>query len=232
MRLFLASQDLGACADILKQMVGEKRHAFVISDARDYYDDEVRIASIVEKTLVNLGKIGIEAERLDLRPYFGRQKELADLIEQKQIGLVFSIGGSVICLATAIHASGLDNIIKRGVAEDKFVYGGYSAGSMVAGNDLSLYEFDAKPGEEIPPHRVADVTYEIYNLAPYKRGLGLISQYIVPHMDRADHIDTMRERIAKIEQAGAEAVCLNDSDVFVVNGDDVQVITAGRKRQN
>lgn len=67
MRLFLASQDLGNYADILQEMVGNKRHAFVISNARDYYNDETRINSCIEKTLVNLNKIGIEAERLDLR---------------------------------------------------------------------------------------------------------------------------------------------------------------------
>ena len=224
MRLFLASQDLGNYGEILRQMVGAKRPAFVVSNARDYYNDEARIAGSVEEAIANLDEIGIEAERLDLRAYFGKQSELADLIEQKQIGLIFSIGGNVICLATAIHASGLGEIIRQGIAEDKFVYGGYSAGSMVAGSDLSLYQFDTKPGEEMPPHRIADVTYDIYNLAPYKQGLGLIPQYIVPHMNHTDHIDVIRERIAKIEQAGAEAICLNDPDVFVVNGDDMQVM--------
>lgn len=232
MKLFLASQDLGAHADVLQQMVGDKRHAFVISNARDYYNDEARIAGSVEKTFDNLSKIGIEAERLDLRLYFGKQSELADLIEQKQIGLIFSIGGNVICLATAIRASGLDEIIKQGVADDKFVYGGYSAGSMVAGNDLSLYQFDVKPGESVPPHRIADVTNDIYGLAPYERGIGLIPQYVVPHMDRADHIDAMRERIAKIKQASAEAICLNDADIFMVDGDNMQILRKGETNGN
>lgn len=81
MKLFLASQDLGNFATILQAMVGKKKRALVISNARDYYNDEARIAGGVEKTLVNLGKIGIEAERLDLRPFFGKQSELARYIE-------------------------------------------------------------------------------------------------------------------------------------------------------
>ncbi len=77
----------------------------------------------MEKTLVNLGKIGIEAKRLDLRPFFCKQAELARYIEEKQTGLIFSVGGNVICLATALHESGMDEIIRQGVAEDRFVYG-------------------------------------------------------------------------------------------------------------
>lgn len=228
MRLFLASQDLGNYAEVLRQMVGTERRALVISNARDYYGDETCIAVPVKKALANLSKIGIEAERLDLRPYFGKQQKLLELIERKQVGLIFSIGGSVICLATAMHESGIDEIIKQGVFKDKFVYGGYSAGSMVAGNDLSLYQLDVKPGEEAPLHRVVDITYRLYDLAPYKHGLELIPQYIVPHIDRADHVDVMSERVAKIEQAGVETICLDDSDVFIVDGDNIQVMKAGK----
>ena len=85
----------------------------VISNARDYYNDEKRIADSVEKTLINLDRIGIRAERLDLRPYFNKQSKLEKLIAEKDTGLFFSIGGNVICLSTALHASGLDEIIKN-----------------------------------------------------------------------------------------------------------------------
>lgn len=224
MKLFLASQDLGNFATTLQEMVGEKRHAFVIGNARDYYDDEARIAKSVEKTVVNLSKIGIKAERLDLRPYFGKQSELAQYIEENQPGLIFSIGGNVICLATALHESSMDEIIRQGVAEDRFVYGGYSAGSMIASRDLSLYQIDTKPGEEQPLHRIPDVTKEIYGITPYKQGLGLIPEYVVPHMDRSDHIDAMRERLNKIIQAGSEAICLNDTDAFMVDGEDRRIL--------
>lgn len=224
MKLFLASQDLGNFATTLQEMVGEKKRALVISNARDYYNDEARISKSVQKTLINLGTLGIAAERLDLRSYFGKPAEVLDLITGKNVGLIFSIGGNVICLATALHESGMDEIIRRGAAEDKFVYGGYSAGSMVASHDLSLYQIDAKPGEEQPLHRIPDVTKEIYGVNPYKHGLGLIPEYVVPHMDRSDHIDAMQGRLDKIAQAGAEAICLNDADVFIVNGENREVM--------
>lgn len=229
MRLFLASQDLGNCADVLQEMVGDKRHAFVISNARDYYNDEERIASSVEKTLTNLGKIGIKAERLDLRPYFGKQAELEELITDKNTGLIFSIGGNVFCLSTAMHASGLDEIIRSSLAKNKFVYGGYSAGSMVASSNLSLYQIELDPGEKTPIYNIPDITRDVYQLKPYKQGLGLISQqYVIPHMDRSNHIDAMLQRITQIEQAGEETIRLNDSDVFVVNGNSAHVLRGTR----
>lgn len=230
MRLFLASQDLGNYAHILQEMVGEKRHALIVSNARDYYNDEEKIASSVDKTIVNLGKIGIEAERLDLRPYFNKQSELENLITEKDPGLIFSIGGNVICLATAMHTSGLDEIIKQGLAKDKFVYGGYSAGSMVVADNLSLYQFNVQVGDEQPSYNIPDVTREIYQLEPHKQGLGLLSQqYIIPHMDRSDHIDAMLKRITQIDQAGEEAIRLNDTDVFVIDGNSAHVM---RERKN
>ena len=224
MRLFLASQDLGNFATILQEMVGEKKRALVISNARDYYNDEVRIAKSVQKTLVNLGKIGLEAERLDLRPYFGKQLDLAKHIEEKQVGLIFSIGGNVICLATALHESGMDEIIRQGVAEDRFVYGGYSAGSMVVSYDLSLYQISVKPDEEQLPCFNFNETKKIYGIDPYERGLGLILEYVVPHMDMNGPIDTAHEALDKVKHADVEAICLNNADVFVVDGENKEIL--------
>ena len=224
MRLFLASQDLGAHAETLRKMVGEKRQALVISNARDYYNDESRIASSVEKTLVNLDRIGIKASRIDLKPYFNKPSELESLIRQSDVGLIFSIGGNVICLATALHASGMDEIIRNGVAADQFVYGGYSAGAMIATYDLSPYRLKPQPNQEPHPSTIFDITQTIYNLPPYEQGLGLISEYITPHMDRPDHIDAMNERLNNISQIGGKAIRLNDPEVYVVDGNTKEIL--------
>lgn len=216
MRLFLASQDLGNYAEVLRQLVGAKCRALAVSNAGDYYQDEAKITERVQQTIDNLSAIGVTAERLDLKPYFGKQAELADFIEQKQVGLIFSTGGNSICLSTAMHESGLDEIIRKGATADKFVYGGYSAGAIVATHDLSLYEVKSRTS--------ASIARNVYSFEPHLRGLGLISQYVIPHVNRADQSDTMHERLAKIEQAGAEAICLNDADVLVVDGDKMEVM--------
>lgn len=61
MKLFLASQDLGNFATILQAMVGKKKRALVISNARDYYNDEARIAGGVEK-------LSLISVKLELKP--------------------------------------------------------------------------------------------------------------------------------------------------------------------
>lgn len=118
----------------------------------------------------------------------------------------------------------MDEIIRQGVAEDRFVYGGYSAGSMVASHNLSLYLIDAKSGEELPLCFNPDVTKEIYGVESYRQGLGLIPEYVIPHMDRSDCIDVMRKGLNKTAQAGAEAICLDDADVFVVNDENKEIL--------
>lgn len=158
MKLFLASQDMGDFPEVLEKLVGEKKRALVISDARDYYQDEERIEEALEKTFVNLQKIGIENKRLDLREYFGKSDKLAEDVQMYDPGLIFAIGGNIYCLATALHESGMDEIIQQGVEDNKFVYGGYSAGAAVAADDLSLYEvMDDDPALHRSPEIVRDV---------------------------------------------------------------------------
>lgn len=221
MKLFLASQDLGNFAEALQLMIGDKKRALVISNARDYYQDEGRIKESLTKTFVNLEKIGVTSERLDLREYFGDPDRLVERVSEYDPGLVFAIGGNVYCLATALATSSMYDIIQQGLERDAFVYGGYSAGSMIAMDDLSLYDVADYSKK---PLRLSEVAKGVYGANPSFHGLGLIPQYILPHMDRADHIGAMKERLENIEHAGAKAILLNDADVYVVDGDKKEIL--------
>lgn len=216
MRLFLASQDLGKFAADLKELVGARTKALIISNARDYYRDEARIEKSLMGTSINLAQIGIKSQRLDLREYFGKPDRLAQYITAYDPGLVFSIGGNVFCLATAMHESGMDKNIRQGLQEDAFVYGGYSAGSMITVDDLAPYDVRKESGAS-SFYNLADRVIPTYGIEPYTHGLDVIEQYILPHMDRADHIDTMKRRIQNIHQARAKVIKLNDSDVYMIN---------------
>lgn len=216
MKLFLASEHLGNFGNRLSDLVGENRTALIISNARDYYLDEDRINAQVALTISDLNDINITAERLDLRKYFGKPDELRQFIAESNPGLIYSIGGNVFCLATALKESGMDEIIRQGVQNDTFVYAGYSAGSMITAHDLSLYDV----GTNLGPARV----YDAYGVEAYTSGLGLIPEYIAPHMDREDHLPTMRARIAQIEQAGQTPILLNDPDVYLVDDDLKEVL--------
>lgn len=209
MKLFLASRDISGQGQVLIGLVGNNRKALIISNARDYYQDESIIRQSVGKTITNLTQIGISSERLDLRPYFGHDRELRNLLIDYQPGLIFAIGGNVYCLATALHKSGMAEIICQGVKANKFVYGGYSAGAMVASTDLSLYDVGGK--------FTAAVSSLTYHIPPSKQGLSLISEYIVPHINQPDSTSENNLRIAQIKQAGKIPILLNDSEVLVID---------------
>lgn len=221
MRLFLASQDLGDFRGVLDRLVGDNRKALVIGNTRDYCQDESKITNAIKKTLVNLANISIDAQRLDLRKYFRKSSELEKYIAKIQPGLIFSIGGSVYCLATAMHESGMDKIIQKGVQEDKFVYGGYSAGSMVTACDLLPYSVE----ERLSPEKAR----ETYGIEPYTFGLKLIEEHIVPHANREDHSEANQIRLAQIARAGGKPILLNDTDVYLVEGEEKTVLHPGTK---
>ena len=198
MRLFLASQELGNFGSKLRELVGDNSKALVISNTRDYYLDEARISNAVQEMGDVLAKNKIGAERLDLRKFFGKATELKKYIEDYEPGLIFSIGGNVYCLATALHESGMDEIIKDGVHDDKFVYGGESAGAMIAAHRLGLYEVK----DEVSSDRVQAT----YGITPCMVGLDFSEVYVVPHANREERTAVTQTRIRQNEAVGEQPI--------------------------
>ncbi|MDO4759685.1 MAG: Type 1 glutamine amidotransferase-like domain-containing protein [Candidatus Saccharibacteria bacterium] len=210
MRLFLASEILGNYADELLRLTKGGRKMLVVSNARDHRDPEARQAK-VRDNLALFEAAGFEPTELDLRNYFGKPSELAEFVENFAPDVVFSMGGNVFLLRTAMKLSGLDNIIIDGVKNDKFVYAGYSAGSMVAVKTLKYYGHDDLVADKVP---------EIYGVESEMSGLGLIDEYIVAHADVEKHAETTKMYLGKLADAGEEAIVLNQSSVYVIDGDE------------
>ena len=194
----------------LQKLVGDNKKALLITNARDYYEPERRAAKVKER-LKLLEDAGMDVKELDLRPFFSKSPhELEKFINQYDPGLIFSIGGNVFLLATALALSGMDEIIHRRLTLGISVYGGYSAGSMVSAEDLSLYDAD---GDKI------SVVKDIYGVEPILNGLSLIPEYIIPHVDRPDQEQIVHSRQERIAEAGAESILLKDNEVCVVDGE-------------
>lgn len=220
MRLFLASNDLGNYANKLSEMVGDaNRKTLVISNARDYKTPEARLESL-NHDLALLKDAGLEPIELDLRPFFGKPEELRKYIEEYQPGLVFVMGGNLFLVATALRESGMDDTIRQGLNDDKFVYGGYSAGSMVASKDLKQYldNYSKDNGRY-------DESIAIYGKA-CTDGLGLLDEYVCPHADRDRFAKYCEEAIEKLPARGLTPIKLNDTDVFVIEGKTKKVYEA------
>lgn len=208
MKLFLASRNFGSFVEILQDMVSDSRKTLVITNARDFLSDEERKRSVKEK-LDLFREHGFEVEELDLRNYFASLPErLEEYIMKYNPGLIYSIGGDMFMLATALNVSGMDEIIRRRVKSDKSVYGGSSAGSIIASNDIEIYERDELEVETIPSY---------YGVEAVTSGLGLIDNYIIPHVGVEKFAERTKFYEAQLQKIHAEYITLGENDVYILD---------------
>lgn len=207
MRLFLASQDFGEHASLLSGMAGDNRRALVVFNARDYKPERG-----VEKQKRLFAGIGLEFNELDLRNYFGKKEELQQFIAEFNPGVVDLLGGNSFLLRRAMAQSGLDEILKKDIKNDKYVLAGHSAGSVVVGPSLKGFERVDSQHMLMPG----------YDEAVIWDGLGLIDVRIVPHADSRDDIATIWRGL--FEKEGLKYLALNDSDALVINDGKEEVL--------
>lgn len=171
MRLYLSSYRIGDRAGALLALLGGGARAAIIGNALDLitpaarqqhrgevYDPEAQFAAL-----------GIAAEDLDLRDYFGRPAELAPVLARYD--LVWALGGNAFVLRRAMKQSGFDTIIADMLDRDEIVYGGFSAGAVIAAPTLAGIELMDDPAP-VPAGYDPETVWE---------GLGLVDFSIVPH---------------------------------------------------
>ncbi len=214
MRLYLASHNLGPYTDELLKLVGEGRKALFIENARDFYPDEKRANDLQEK-LAMLSEFGFEVQELNLRDYFGKPDKLRDFINSYKPDLIYASGGNVFLLATAYCLSGFDKILREDLAKDKYVYGGFSAGTMAICKTIKFYGHDHLVPERVP---------EVYGVEAVLDGVGLVDYQLIPHADVPEHLETTKEYIKRIERAGFKALPLNQEAVIVIDGDNQRIL--------
>ncbi|WP_446216225.1 Type 1 glutamine amidotransferase-like domain-containing protein [Micromonospora sp. IBHARD004] len=125
MRLYLSSFRLGNRPErMLDPLRGDTRAA-VVTNADDYKDVDLRAIS-VERELNDLRGVGLKPVEVDLRRYFDRPDALRPVLEETD--LIWVRGGNPFILRRAMTPTGTDEILRELLAEDRVVYGGYSAG--------------------------------------------------------------------------------------------------------
>ena len=209
MRLYLSSLRMGDAFPALLEMVGPGARAAVISNAGDHIPPPLRRAyeRAVFDPVSHFRRHGIQAEALDLRTYFGREDALDTALAD--VNLVWSVGGNSFLLMRALRRSGLDRILARRLAEDSLVYGGWSAGAVVAGPSLRGVEMMDDPA------RLADG----YDAEPVWDGMGLVDFTVVPHYE-SRHFDApaARRLAAHYTAKGVAHRPLRDGEAIVWNG--------------
>lgn len=211
MRLFLSSWYIrpGRQPAALRPVAGRARAGIVLNALDQFGDTRSRDLDREASTLADLG---YACEELDLREYFSRPSELAARI--RDLDLVWALGGNSFVLARAMVRAGFQAAVRERLSDPSFVYGGYSAGSCVAGPDLEGIQLVDDPAT-IPEGYSPDVAPEAMGLVPFR---------ILPHWRSDHHESEAIERVAGfLSNAGREFRCLRDGQAFVVEGDSVRL---------
>lgn len=178
----------------------------IIPNAKDYYSDYVKNLKNSE-LLADLDEIGLSnCTTIDLNDFSDNDSE--ELSKKlKQFDLIWVNGGNTFCLRYAMRHSGFEQVIK-GVVDSGVVYAGESAGAIVAGDTLK--------GDELAdePTFTPEVIFE---------GLGLISDYILPHTDSPKFSKAMDE-IREVQKDHPSVIELTDSQAYVVNNESRTVV--------
>ena len=187
MRLYLSSYRMGDRAGALLALLGSGKRAAIVANALDNISPSARkiYREEVYDPRAELGSLGIAAEELDLRQYFGREPALADTLSN--FDLVWVLGGNAFVLRRAMRQSGFDTVIGGMLDRDAIVYGGFSAGAVVAGPSLRGFEIMDDP-LEFPAG---------YAPTPVWEGLGLVDFSIVPHHRSAHPEAPAAEKMAR-----------------------------------
>lgn len=205
MRLFLSSQDFGTYPEVLVSLVGDKKRVAFINNAKDETPAYERSAHTKEKK-IEFERLGFTFEEIDLRQYFGLPQELLDKLSN--FSLIWAAGGNTFVLRRAMAASGLDDALKELLKDDKIVYGGSSAGSIVATPSLRGTEFGDDP-KIVPKGYDKKIIWD---------GLKLVPFYIVPHY-KSDWFGKQAEEMATyMQNKKLPYYALIDNQVVLVDG--------------
>ena len=215
MRLFLSSQDFGNYAQVVSDLVGKNKKAAFIKNAQDDLTAAERNFSLPEKKRM-FETAGLDFEEIDLRNYFGKSAELR--VRLADFGSVWCAGGNTFILRRAMKASGLDDILRELLHEDKILYGGWSAGACIAASSLHGVENGDDPTSDAVPgdYPIIDTVWD---------GLGLVDFMVIPHYNSdwfGAEAELMKQYCIDLKLPYKP---LEDGQVMVVNDDKVELLS-------
>lgn len=216
MKLFLSSYRAGNHSQELLDFLGDIKKVAFISNAKDYKIKTERDKSMREN-FDFWQSIGIEPTEIDLRPFFhkpGVEKLLEDF------DFVWLAGGNTFLLRRALSYSGLDKFLIEKVKTGKLIYGGESAGAIMAAPTLRGSEDEDSPGHEDDPNYVPE---------PYQKeilwdGLGFLDFVLVPHYKNPEIAESIEGYIEYLKQHQIEFKTLTEQEVYMVDGGKIEVL--------
>jgi dipeptidase E len=208
MKLFLSSIAISpALAPAFIELVGKPAADIKIALIENAADGEQGekdwVASNREEIIAN----GFQVDVVDLTKYLKDNKGLANILLDHDV--VWLGGGNTYYLRWILKATGADKIITDAAKDDKIVYGGGSAGAVVAGPTLKYLD-SADPPEDAP-ELILD-------------GLWLTDFVVVPHSDDPQFGPLVKVINEKLQADTFKTEFISDAQAVVVNGDDVKIV--------
>lgn len=118
------------------------------------------------------------------------------------------VGRRQYVLFTLAPDTGVDKLLAE-LAKQGVVYGGGSAGAIIAGTTLKHFETADDPSEA--PEAILD-------------GLAFTDSVVVPHMDNAKFAVIIHGINDKLKADGYKTVPLGDNQALVINGSEQKVV--------
>ena len=196
MKLYLSSIDIPTpsdLAELLSKPLGEARVA-IIANAIDYYS--TRAWNYKAAKYVRLFEsLGAAADIVDLREY-SEPEQLGQTLARYE--LVWVTGGNTFCVRHEMRRSGFESVI-AGLLESGMVYGGDSAGALVAGQSI----------EGIESADVPEFAESVIN-----EGLKLVPYVVLPHVDNPEFAEAV-ETVERLHAHSGNVIRLKDSQAVV-----------------
>jgi len=205
MKLYVSSYRIPT-PDDLAHLIGkplEQVSAALIPNAKDYYIDRARRFKVGDLVRY-MEELGLKVEIVDLRDY-----DSAETLKEKLANyeLIWAMGGNTYMLRYEMCRSGFEKIIKE-LLDDGIVYGGDSAGALVAGASIAGVESADEP--EFAEEVIED-------------GLGLVPFVILPHVDNPELTDVLPV-FRNTHQGKNEVIELKDSQAVIFDGQSRRVV--------
>jgi dipeptidase E len=215
-KLYLSSYNFGNSPDNLRELASPGSRAAIIMNATDVYSPGLR-DSYVRANADVLSGLGIESEELDLRDYFESPNGLDAGLDR--FGLIWAVGGNAFVLRRAMRYSGFDVVATPRIISGALVYGGFSAGAIVATPTLRGIELADDPND-VPDGYRPDIIWD---------GLALFDRSIAPHF-RSAHPESaviddvvrsfINQRMPFETLRDGEAIVVRDGEVRIVGEND------------
>ena len=207
MKLFLASLAINDQQAIeLARLVGKDQKDIKLALIENAADGEDGPKEWVIQNREMIQSHVFEVEIIDLKQYGdnhdGLKAKLAD------VDVIWCGGGNTYYLRWLLKETGADKLIAEHVKQGK-VYGGGSAGAIVAGPTLK--HFDAADDTDAVPEIIMD-------------GLHFIDSVIVPHMDNPKFTSIIHGINDKLKADGYKTVPLGDAQALIIDGESQRVV--------